>query len=160
MSALPSVIAPDVTEAEALAQLAAQIGDLTELLKRENDGRLSAGEIALIPEANASVRAVMDAEEQRVRDSSRLIYERAYRRAVDARDAVRTLIFAGVPEFKTLPNGGTSGADGMKRLKLIEAIRTYATESRLLWDAAQLVCDVEELEDDGEADGIKWHAEL
>ena len=57
MSALPSA-APDVTEAESLAQLAAQIGDLTELLKRENDGRLSAGEIALIPEANQSRQAI------------------------------------------------------------------------------------------------------
>ena len=158
MAANPQEIPYQVTEAESLAQLAAQIGDLTELLKRENDGRLSPAEVALIPEAN--VRAVMDAEEVRVRDSSRLIYERAYRRAVDARDTVRRLIGEGVPAFAILPGGGTSGADGMKRLKLTEAIRTYATESRLLWDAAQLVCDVEELEDDGESDGIKWHAEL
>ena len=56
MSALPSA-APDVTEAEALAQLAAQIGDLTELLKRENDGRLSPAEVALIPEANVQPKA-------------------------------------------------------------------------------------------------------
>ena len=160
MAANPQEIPYQATEAESLAQLAAQIGDLTELLKRENDGRLSPGEIALIPEANTPVRAILDAEEQRVRDSSRLIYERAYRRAVDARDTVRKLIGEGVPAFEILPNGGISGADGMKRLKLTEAISAYATESRLLWDAAQMVCDVEELEDDGESDGIRWHAEL
>lgn len=57
MAANPQEIPYQATEAEALAQLAAQIGDLTELLKRENDGRLSPAEVALIPEANAQAQA-------------------------------------------------------------------------------------------------------
>ena len=57
MSALPPSLPPDGNEAESLAQLAVQISDLTALLKRENDGRLSPAEVALIPEANVQPKA-------------------------------------------------------------------------------------------------------
>ena len=159
MSALPAAQPVEAADAELMADLAAHLrgASASQFLDAALHG-LSPSEVRMVDEAG--IRAVMDAEEQRVRDSSRLIYERAYRRAVDARDAVRRLIGEGVPAFVFMPDGGTSGADGMKRLKLTEAIRTYATESRLLWDAAQMVCDVEELADDGESDGIKWHAQL
>lgn len=121
----------------------------------ESVGSLSPLEIAQIPEAR-----FQDAEEKRTSDSARLIYERAYTRAVNARDALRQRLFHGVPEIKPLPNGGYDGMVGLHHREVAELVNSYATCARLLWSAAQLVCDIEELPDDGEAQGIRWECPL
>lgn len=118
-------------------------------------GSLSPAEIAQIPEAR-----FQDAEDKRARDSARLIYERAYTRAVNARDALRVRLHQGVPTIKPLPNGGFDGMVGLHQREVAELVNAYATQSRLLWEAAQMVCDIEELPDDGEAVGIKWGCPL
>jgi len=93
----------------------------------ESVGSLSPSEIAQIPEAR-----FQDAEEKRTSDSARLIYERAYTRAVNA----------------------------LHHREVAELVNSYATCARLLWNAAQLVCDIEELPDDGQAQGIRWGCPL
>lgn len=135
--------------ASPLTGLTSQIADCTQILRESNDraAGLSPAEISLV-------------EMERVRESSRLIYERAYARAVCARDALLARLRHGVPAIVQLPNGGYDAMDGMAHEEARRLIHTYSECARMLWRAAELVCDVEELPDDGERAGIKWEALL
>lgn len=118
-------------------------------------GLLSPAEIAMAPEVD-----FLAAEEKKARDSSRYVYEKAHARAVNARDALKARLWHGVPEIKESPGGGYDGMIGLHQREVCDLVNAYATAARLLWDAAQMVCDIEELEDDGEAQGIKWQVPL
>lgn len=107
-------------------------------------GRLSPSEIS------------MAAEPEPVRD----IHKRALDAAVYARHALRVRLHHGLPEIKELPNGGYDGMDGLHHREAADLINRFATASRMLWRAAELVCDVESLPDDGEKAGIVWEVPL
>mgnify|MGYP006935524381 CR=1 FL=1 len=99
----------------------------------------------------------LDAEHAKL---MRSYYERALDMATDARFHLANLIAAGLPPLKPLPDGGTSGADGLRHAALRAHIRAYVFASAELHFAARNVCDAEELADDGAAEGIVWEVPL
>ena len=85
--------------------------------------------------------------------------------ATRARDELKAALRKGLPALVPVQihADGLPSYDGMVSLQhreLCRAINAYAWASRVLWNAAQAVCDCEELPDDGIAQGIVWECPL
>lgn len=132
--------------------LAEEIARVTALQIGESIGTLSPAERDIATE--------LASHEERARASSRVIYDRAVERVKAAREALQVRLFHGLPEMKILPNGGVDGMVGLHYCEVKELVNAYARASRQLWEAAQMVCDLEDLPDDGEDDGIAWEMPL
>ena len=84
----------------------------------------------------------------------------ALERAVNAKSALCARLAHGVPEIRELPGGGYDGMVGIKNLEVRELIDAFVVQNRLLYSAAQTLCDCLELADDGEAEGVEWEVRL
>lgn len=130
--------------------VARHLAELTHLLKADNDhaaGGLSPSEIALIPEATC--------EEKWARPA----YEKALENAYVARARLAAHLSKGLPASQYDSNG----VDGMALVSWADTrqmVNSFATYNRMLWRAAEAVCDSEELPDDGEQQGIVWQVPL
>lgn len=126
-----------------------------------------AAAIAHLPAIRAEVAGCLSAAERALAapprdtsESARGVYRRALERATDARYALSTRLADGLPHLRELPGGGSSGMAGVRHAEIRRLINSYVRASRLLHGAAQLVCDVDELDDDGEREGIVWEVPL
>lgn len=90
----------------------------------------------------------------------RRTYERVLETTRAARDQLLKRLFAGIPPSEALPGGGYDAMAAVQLSELVRVVNAYAVSSRCLWRAAQAVCDIENLEDDGVNEGIIWEVTL
>ena len=81
-----------------------------------------------------------------------------------ARDELKAALRKGLPALVPVQMYDSGPAyDGMVSLQhhdICRLVNAYAWSSRVLWNAAQAVCDCEELPDDGAGEGIVWELPL
>lgn len=82
--------------------------------------------------------------------------------ATKARDELRAQLHKGLPALTPDPQYANcyDGMLLMQHRNIVRLVNAYAWANRVLWMAAQAVCDCEELEDDGVAEGIVWELTL
>lgn len=158
------------TLAQELGQrvnVAAILEDAPRATSSELGDPVLAAAIAHLPAIRAEVAGCLSAAEkaltsppQDTSESSRAIYSRALERATDARYALARALEGGLRSVKALPDGGSCGMAGVQHAEVRRLINRYVQTSRLLWSAAELVCDVDQLDDDGAAEGIVWEVPL
>ncbi len=86
-------------------------------------------------------------------------YEKALENAYVSRARLAAHLSKGLPASQYDGNG----VDGMALIAWADTrrlVNEFATYNRMLWRAAEAVCDSEELPDDGEAQGIVWSVPL
>ena len=77
-----------------------------------------------------------------------------------ARDELRSRLQKGLRAIEPLPGGGYDGLVALDHRDVCRLVNAYAWANRCLYNAAMAVCDVEELPDDGIAEGIVWEVTL
>jgi hypothetical protein len=84
--------------------------------------------------------------------------------ATRARDELRAQLSKGLPPMvpvKMYESGPSyDGMVCLQHVAVYRLVNAYAWANRVLWNAAQAVCDCEELPDDGIAEGIVWELTL
>ena len=75
-----------------------------------------------------------------------------------ARQELLTALHEGVPRLAPLPSGGMDGA--VKMAATYRLIHSYAWANRALFNAAADLCAIENIPDDGVAEGLLWEVQL
>lgn len=88
------------------------------------------------------------------RVDARTNYERMLVTTRDAAKSLDELLTGGIPELRSGPGGVRLQREVRRR------INSYRWASVALRRAAETVCDVEELPDDGAVEGIVWELDL
>lgn len=106
-------------------------------------GKLAHAERAMLPDTSAT----------RVRAH----YEKMHVVAIAARDELRTAMFAGLPRL------GPETLDamvGIQHARVTRLVNAFSWANRSLWRAAETLCDLEDLPDDGADARIVWQVKL
>lgn len=124
-------------------------------MKREVDvGTLSTPERA--PESQYQGRAADAAVIVRARKH----YEEILAVAKAARKELIYAIAKGIPALEELPGGGYDAMKAIPACDLYRLINAFAWANVRLYLAAQAVCDIENLPDDVEPEGIEFEVKL
>lgn len=137
--------------------LAATLTDFSATLRAEND-RAAAHTIDQSPLSPAEIAIASEIAPQT--DQLWDMYKNALGRARRAQVALKARMRAGVRKIEPLPGGGFDAMAGIEHLELCELIDKFTSANRLLYEAAQTLCDCLELADDGEDDGVEWTLEM
>lgn len=108
----------------------------------------------------AEVAAMLEQHQRIARERCRPHYDRMLAVCTKARDELRARLLKGLPAIMQLPTGGYDALDGARHCEALRLIEAYRVASLALWRAAELVIDVEDLPDDGAADGITWEVRI
>lgn len=73
-----------------------------------------------------------------------------------AKELLDVLVKEGVPAKRTFPDGSFGGLEAVKCAQVCRLINAFAWANTRLWLAAQQLCDVANLREDGEGEGIVW----
>lgn len=126
-------------------------------------GKLSGSESAFAPEARAQgddLDAMLEQHAEMSRRNARPHYERMLATTRQAARELSSVLEGGVPALVQLPNGGYDGIACARQVSVRRLINAYRWAALALWRAAEQVCDVEDLADEGAAEGIVWELDL
>ena len=125
-----------------LPRIAGLIADATAVLKADNDRAEQAHRARAFDDGIGRISRV----EAALMDPHTTAVANAYERALTVTQGARARLLTAL-----------TGEDSAAILRAIDA---YAVTSIALWKAAELVCDTEDLPNNGESEGIAWRVPM